>query len=431
MNQQQAAAMQSMKEWLSHPGELGKEPAKIEPAGEFDLHGLHYYMFRYKKGILGKWLLGVCGGYGPGDTEHCGHVFSEMEPYDAATAVDKAKEMVEMIRRYWMEQAKALEQEARPVDPEGSGEDSGNVNDACREDAGRKDADRNHAVRNDTDGNDINEDGNQEENDETGTFVGFVLLSEPHWSPDKLAADMKADWGIDCIEEEDGETSGEDVSANDEGNTAYDDEDAPHIYSINGLRLVVAMMDAPVPEGEAEANAANNYMWPEAVETVKTHKAHLMVAIMGKDAPVKERGLLFAKLMAACCRQETVLGVYTSGTVFQPRFYLDASEMMKDGGLPILNWIYFGLYQTEGGWNTYTYGMRAFGRDEMEVLDVRAEPQELRDYLLNLAYYVLDGDVVLRDGETLGFTAEQKLPITRSKGVSLDGVTLKIGYPES
>ena len=44
MNQQQAA-MQSMKEWLSHPGELGKEPAKIEPAGEFDLHDLHYYMF--------------------------------------------------------------------------------------------------------------------------------------------------------------------------------------------------------------------------------------------------------------------------------------------------------------------------------------------------------------------------------------------------
>ena len=58
MNQQQAA-MQSMKEWLSHPGELGKEPAKIEPAGEFDLHDLHYYIFRYKKGMFGKWLLGA------------------------------------------------------------------------------------------------------------------------------------------------------------------------------------------------------------------------------------------------------------------------------------------------------------------------------------------------------------------------------------
>lgn len=395
MNQQQAA-MQSMKEWLSHPGELGKEPAKIEPAGEFDLHDLHYYIFRYKKGMFGKWLLGVCGGYGPEDTEHCGHVFSEMEPYDAATAEDKAKEMVEMIRRYWMEQADALEQENRHTDHEGPGEGSP-----------------------DTDG----------ENDKAGTFVGFVLLSEPHWSPDKLAADMKADWGIDCKEEEDEEASEERVSAGDKGEMTHDDEDTPHIYSVKGLRLVVAMMDAPVPDGEAEANAANNYMWPEAVETVKTHKAHLMVAVMGTDAPVKERGLLFAKLMAACSRQETVLGIYTSGTVFQPRFYLDASEMMKDGGLPVLNWIYFGLYQTEGGWNAYTYGMRAFGRDEMEVLDVNANPQDLRDYLLNLVYYVLDGDVVLRDGETLGFTADQKLPITRGQGVSLDGITLKIGYP--
>ena len=98
MNQQQNAALESMKEWLAHPDELGKEPAKIELAGEFDLHELHYYIFKYKKSILGKWLLGVCGGYEPGETEHCGHVFSEMEPYEETTAKEKAIAMVEMIR---------------------------------------------------------------------------------------------------------------------------------------------------------------------------------------------------------------------------------------------------------------------------------------------------------------------------------------------
>ena len=82
MNQQQNAAMEAMAEWLSHPEELGKAPARIEPAGEFDLHDMHYYMFKYKKGLLGKWLLGVCGGYEPEEKEHCGHVYSEMEPYD-------------------------------------------------------------------------------------------------------------------------------------------------------------------------------------------------------------------------------------------------------------------------------------------------------------------------------------------------------------
>lgn len=49
MTTQRQAAMQSMIEWLADERELGKEPSKIEIAGEFDLHGMHYYIFKYKK----------------------------------------------------------------------------------------------------------------------------------------------------------------------------------------------------------------------------------------------------------------------------------------------------------------------------------------------------------------------------------------------
>ena len=102
---QENAALQTMKEWLAHPQELGKAPARIECTGTFELHGLRYYLFRYKKTLLGSWLLGVCGGYEGDELEHCGHVWSEMEPYDESTAVEKATAMVEMIRAYWMQQA--------------------------------------------------------------------------------------------------------------------------------------------------------------------------------------------------------------------------------------------------------------------------------------------------------------------------------------
>lgn len=37
-------------------------------------------------------------------------------------------------------------------------------------------------------------------------------------------------------------------------------------------------------------------------------------------------------------------------------------------------------------------------------------------------------DVTLHEGETLGVSKEQKLPIIRSKGVSVEGMTLKIEY---
>lgn len=105
-SEQMTAAKTAMIEWLAHPQELGKAPSKIECAGEFDLHDLHYYIFKYKKGLLGKWLVGVCGGYEENDLNHCGHVFSDMQPYVESTAKDECIKMVEFIRSYWMEQAK-------------------------------------------------------------------------------------------------------------------------------------------------------------------------------------------------------------------------------------------------------------------------------------------------------------------------------------
>ena len=50
MNEKQKQkACRAMSEWLSHPSELGKAPFRIECAGEFDIEGLHYYIFKLKK----------------------------------------------------------------------------------------------------------------------------------------------------------------------------------------------------------------------------------------------------------------------------------------------------------------------------------------------------------------------------------------------
>lgn len=64
------------------------------------------------------------------------------------------------------------------------------------------------------------------------------------------------------------------------------------------------------------------------------------------------------------------------------------------------------------------------------MLNTDAEPEELRDFLASLASYVLACDVTLQDGETIGFSADDKHTITRSPGVSLpeEQMTLKIGY---
>ena len=153
-----------------------------------------------------------------------------------------------------------------------------------------------------------------------------------------------------------------------------------------------------------------------------------MIAVLGKEKGLLERGKLYTKLVAACCRQKNATGVYTSGVVFEPRFYEDFADMMNDGELPIFNWIWFGLYRSKNGVCCYTYGMEVFGKDEMEVLDADAEPAELRDFLSSLVAYVLEYDVTLKDGETIGFSEDDKHAITRGEGVSLPGITLKIAF---
>ena len=72
--------------------------------------------------------------------------------------------------------------------------------------------------------------------------------------------------------------------------------------------------------------------------------------------------------------------------------------------------------------------MDVFGFDEMEVLDADADPSEVRDFLASMVEYVLSGGVTLHDGETIGFSAEDKHTITRSPGVALPVMTLKISY---
>ena len=253
-----------------------------------------------------------------------------------------------------------------------------------------------------------------DESDHTGVFTGFVLLSKGKWDKEQFIRDMKEKWDITV----------------DEYDASEEKDDDALVFEVGDMLAAVSLADYPIPGGEAEANAENNYMWPDAVKVAKKHRAHIMVAVLGKEDDLLEKGKLFTKLVAACCRQKYATGIYTSGVVFEPHFYEGFADMMRNDELPIFNWIWFGLWQDENGMNGYTYGLDSFGKDEMEVLNADAEPSDLRDFLASLASYVLENDVELYDGETIGFAADDKHTITRSPGVSLpeEQMTLKISW---
>jgi hypothetical protein len=59
----------------------------------------------------------------------------------------------------------------------------------------------------------------------------------------------------------------------------------------------------------------------------------------------------------------------------------------------------------------FTTGLSALGHMEIEIPRIEMEPGELREWLLNIMYYLLEKGPVLKHGQTIGMTAEQQIRI--------------------
>ena len=201
---------------------------------------------------------------------------------------------------------------------------------------------------------------------------------------------------------------------------------------MDSMTVAVSLMEAPVPDGEAEYWANSNFMEKDAaVSAAKAHQAHVMVAILNQMSEGRTRrqlGELYVKLVSTLLKAPNALGVYTNGTVWLPDYFIQVSEDLKEGSLPLMDLVFVGLVRYEKGICGWTNGLRAFGKDELEIRDSQQSPQDVHELLLNVSGYLIEEDVTLQDGETLGYTAEQKLHITRSEGINVEGMSLKIGF---
>ena len=244
------------------------------------------------------------------------------------------------------------------------------------------------------------------------TFVGFVLLDEVRFDAEKYVKDLKDDWNLDY-----------DFEITQEDNTI--------IADYNGMIMTASLMPAPIPDNEAVEQAKTNYRWDGAVEAAERHKAHLLVSVINRgDMDNIEGAKHYVKLLANATKQEGCLGINILGTVIHPQMYYDFAKLYDENDdFPIENIIYIGLYGDEN--NTvsgYTYGLEQFGKKELEIIKSLEEAEEVYNFLASISDYIITSDVVLNDGETIGFSEEQKIQISVSEGIALDGETVKLGF---
>lgn len=242
------------------------------------------------------------------------------------------------------------------------------------------------------------------------TLLGMVLLAEPRSL--QLAA---------VLEELKGQLPVTDSSV----------DESTLVLTVRGQQIAIGLIPAPIPGNEVVEAAAYNIFWNNDQADVSTHQGHVLVTVIGAGKGAVKSNMLFTRVIAAVLNHSHSLGVYIGGRtlVLRKDFYLGNAAEMAEDDLPLYNWIYFGpRKEATGGQSVYTYGLKEFGKLEMEIIGSSHSFEELMDTMYNLTHYVLASDVVLKHGETIGATADEKLRITVSKGVYVDGNTLKISY---
>jgi hypothetical protein len=179
--------------------------------------------------------------------------------------------------------------------------------------------------------------------------------------------------------------------------------------------LALGLMPAPYPD--LEGPIATSWMWPRQppIETVKRHRSHLLITATGGAADPVRRRLVLTAVTALAAKQPGVMAVYWPEATlvhFPPVFVNLAERINSPEAPPLYLWVDLRAFRNDDGTTgLFTTGLWALGHMEIEIPRIDMEPGELREWLLNIMYYLLENGPVLKHGQTIGMTAQQQIRI--------------------
>ncbi len=194
-------------------------------------------------------------------------------------------------------------------------------------------------------------------------------------------------------------------------------EDGLLSFQLGDELFVLALMSAPYPWSDLEGPCATAWMWPKNMPAIglKHHRTHLLVTmISGRSNPVRRR-LMLTAVTAAAAQQPGVMGIYwgDSTMVHYPKIFGEMAHLVTTQNAPPLYlWVDYRLFRNPNGTTgLFTTGLKALGHMEIEIPSIKMPVGKLREWAMNISQYLLTNGPVLKDGNTIGMTAEQQIRI--------------------
>lgn len=196
--------------------------------------------------------------------------------------------------------------------------------------------------------------------------------------------------------------------------------DAVSVLDFEDATALIAANDFPVPSGMLERAYILNRHWPEARSVLASHRAHLVVS-NGEVANDFNDAIFAAALvtLVAASLSEmvpcTALYWATSETLHRPGDFRRYAEPVQSGHRAAAIWTQLQMLEgprTTSGEATVTgvsFGMRPFIGREIELAPTTLPHLEAGKRLIGAIDMSLTRGPVLKDGDTFGLTADERI----------------------
>jgi hypothetical protein len=182
---------------------------------------------------------------------------------------------------------------------------------------------------------------------------------------------------------------------------------------VDGLEIAVALLPAPVPDGEADHATERSLSGLDGTWTLPEHRAHLAVVCTG-DSKKKKRtaveGLtLFTRVVAAVTRATGAVGVYwgEASATHHPEFMVNIAQ----SELPLPIWVGVSIAQGKRGVELLSVGLqRQLGLPDL-LLEAKVADGEALEFFYDLLAYVVRRGAAIPAGETVGRDEKEKLAV--------------------
>jgi hypothetical protein len=192
-------------------------------------------------------------------------------------------------------------------------------------------------------------------------------------------------------------------------------------FSVGDDFFALSLMPAPYPASDIEGPIATTWLWPNDPprEHLRQHKTFLLTTMTGGAGDRIRRRWTMTAVTALAAQQPGVMGVLwpEATLVIFPKLFIEmAAAIDSPEAPPLYLWVDLRAFRNpDGTTGLFTHGLAALGHMEMEIPSIDMPIGELREWMLNIMYYLLEKGPVLKDGQTIGMSAEQQINIRHTK----------------